>query len=130
MEDRLRYAVWHREDKRWLDVYYRCLLSSDNQTIYVPNLDKEFNENQVDIVFCTGFRDKIGSRVFDGDYLEGNNSDSCLWLVVWDSNGWYLKRFVNNKSDPGVYGFRNDLLITGNKFENPELLKLTNEKQT
>lgn len=76
----------------------------------------------------TGFYDKNGFRIFDGDILrsrydEDNPDDVSYELVQWEGNGWYSGK-VNIEDD-----LRQDMLteyseLAGNIWDNPELLEV------
>ena len=76
----------------------------------------------------TGFYDKNGHRIFDGDILrsgydEDSPDDYSIELVQWFGNGWYIN---DGGSDEDL---RQDMLddyseIVGNRWDNPELLEV------
>lgn len=76
----------------------------------------------------TGFYDKNGFRIFDGDILrsrydEDNPDDVSYELVQWEGNGWYSGK-VNIEDD-----LRQDMLteyseLAGNIYDNPDLLEV------
>lgn len=76
----------------------------------------------------TGFYDKNGFRIFDGDILrsrydEDDPDDVSYELVQWEGNGWYSGK-VNIEDD-----LRQDMLteyseLAGNIWDNPELLEV------
>ena len=76
----------------------------------------------------TGFYDKNGFRIFDGDILrsrydEDNPDDVSYELVQWEGNGWYSGKVIIEDD------LRQDMLteyseLAGNIWDNPELLEV------
>lgn len=76
----------------------------------------------------TGFYDKNGHRIFDGDILrsgydEDSPDDYSIELVQWFGNGWYIN---DGGSDEDLrQGMLNGYSeIVGNRWDNPELLEV------
>lgn len=89
---------------------------------YVDESDVDY-PSRVTLTQYIGLEDAKGKEVFDGDVLQAQIDNACLWEVVWNFNGWFLKRWVNGVVDDGFYGYRDDLVCVGNIYENPKLLK-------
>jgi len=71
----------------------------------------------------TGLFDKNGKEIYEGDILGKEPiKEKAIWEVVYNYNGFYLKRYIPNTIDLEMYGIRNDLEIIGNIYENKELL--------
>ena len=100
----------------------------ENKTYIVSidfNRDEEVNcfiEAKEDTVGqFTGLTDKNGTRIFEGDIVEWIDSDenTRIDVVKWVYGGLIL---CNAQHTVGSY-LNNDLLVIGNVFDNPELLK-------
>ena len=117
----IKFRIWNNEKmSSWED-----LLKHSRNFTHFDNLIGHFNNPDVAILMqYTGLKDKNGKEIYEGDILESERENACQWVVVW-FNGWYLDRYVNGKRDEtvGKYGFRTDLKIIGNIYENPELIK-------
>jgi len=128
----IKFRAWDKEQKRWIKLEHKSgLLFSWGQIYLSDSYDGEDNptfkkqdKDSFELMQYTGLKDKNGKEIYEGDILEAERENACQWEVVW-FNGWYLDRYVNGVKDEGddKYGFRTDLKVIGNIYENPELLK-------
>lgn len=79
-----------------------------------------FGPNDVEITEYTGFRDKHGTDIYEGDLLRTQRLDGVIWECEFDKGFFGFRRIGFEKE--GWYGFRSDLGIIGNIYENKELL--------
>lgn len=72
----------------------------------------------------TGFVDKNGKKIFEGDILSIYNSKAFLFAVEWN-NQYVLKCTTNGVSDNifNVIESPEDVEVVGNIYDNPELIK-------
>jgi uncharacterized phage protein (TIGR01671 family) len=72
----------------------------------------------------TGFVDKKGKKIFEGDILSIYNSKAFLFTVEWN-NQYVLKCTTNGVSDNilNVIESPEDVEVVGNIYDNPELIK-------
>lgn len=72
----------------------------------------------------TGFVDKKGKKIFEGDILSIYNSKAFLFAVEWN-NQYVLKCTTNGVSDNifNVIESPEDVEVFGNIYDNPELIK-------
>lgn len=69
----------------------------------------------------TGMLDNKGTRIYEGDILQ--NGNGYFYVVEWreDFSG-FLGKQVGSSSYIGIYNWRQNMHIVGNRFDNPELL--------
>lgn len=72
----------------------------------------------------TGFVDKKGKKIFEGDIVSIYNSKAFLFAVAWN-NQYVLKCTTNGVSDNilNVIESPEDVEVVGNIYDNPELIK-------
>lgn len=72
----------------------------------------------------TGFVDKKGKKIFEGDIVSIYNSKAFLFAVEWN-NHYILKCTTNGVSDNilNVIESPEDVEVVGNIYDNPELIK-------
>lgn len=70
----------------------------------------------------TGFVDKKGKKIFEGDILSVYNSKAFLFVVEWNGNQYVLKCTTNGVSDNilNVIESPEDVEVVGNIYDNPE----------
>lgn len=76
---------------------------------------------------CTGFGDKNGNKIFEGDIVSICNSKTFFFIVYWNHavKSFILKSTVNgvNGIDCNILNSTQDIEVVGNIYDNPELIK-------
>ena len=140
----IKFRAWHKAEKkmygnpentRWVE-----MLRVSGETGFDEcdvDLTTEEGEGQsvsfdeVELMQYTGLKDKNGREVYEGDLIKNEHGRICE--VVWHEymGCWDAKvRKFGAESKGGHLGFQNNewsrhVIIIGNIYENPELLKAT-----
>lgn len=137
MNDRFKYRCWDKQIKkmRYGDIQLSCsglpfTLEATSEGLKVVDIDN------IEIMQCTGLRDKNGKLIYEGDILKvtGSRDASGYGVVEYLQAGCQF--FINGYLDyPSPYHPRRkgefyqplqEWLCTeviGNIYENPELLE-------
>ena len=121
--------------------YIKCLKRNQDCYDYEFELDDLDNSN-LEIELFTGYYDKNGKKIFEGDILEytrwceqymedAEHSETIYKVVCFDTNGglyskllngefgWFFEHFMNDKNNT-----IEEMSIIGNIHENKELLNV------
>ena len=110
---------------------------SDKNYIYDKILDGEFVVDENTICQYTGLTDKNGKKIFEGDIVRFGKNYGEVKFGLHESN-WQIDKYNQGffVKFPKVY-FRNELgfwrdkvVVTGNIYDNPELLEKGKENGT
>lgn len=144
----IKFRAWDKQNKRmmvfdkdWLCDEYQSLAWSINDQSKLEN-EGDYSldcSRDLEIMQFTGLLDKNGIEIYEGDVIEIFNicnKAEGLWEVHWTTDRWYLKRnedtYNNGDYYHGydimwdVYDHKNNVggvIIRGNIYQNPELLK-------
>lgn len=121
-----KFRVFSKEEKKMYDVH---VISFDNGTIWAkdPNSEEHgrwLNFEEVVLLQSTGFLDKSGTEIFNGDVLMVNSS-GLTEVVTYRSD---LGMWVSNSRKYGSYTSLCDShsfgTVVGNRYINPELTEV------
>lgn len=140
--------------KKYNKIYRVCELHTDNEYLTVQICDNDntvvfdkdkkinptlFSKNEIELMQSTGFVDKNGKEIYEGDILKDKNE-----LIVVQYNTKFNLKTINlieklkeitiedNSDDLGMINLNfftckdyieNEIEIIGNIYENKELLK-------
>jgi uncharacterized phage protein (TIGR01671 family) len=120
----LKFRVWHPEWKRFVyfsDLQMRhhngdyCLYAKEDncKTVY------HFWSSKPAVQQFTGIQDKNSKEIYEGDVIF---ADETVYVVAFDFGIFGLEG--ENKKITPLYQYNNkELVIIGNIYENPELIK-------
>ena len=121
------------DNGEWVYGYYAhrptavCIGESNPSCIYVPACDPDDNSEFIEVIpetvgQYTGLTDKNGMKIFEGDILTIENEGVYAAIKYNESNAAF---YVEDEDHEDYLGeaWETDVVIIGNIFDNPELLK-------
>ncbi len=110
-------------DGRWVYGYL-----SDKNHINTPELEGEFLIDPKTVCQYTGLTDKNGRKIFEGDIVETvcDGEQNPNYVVIWDKGELDFKVTNGEERYKGNYeylGYCDEIIVIGNIFDNPELLR-------
>ncbi len=128
-----KFRAWNKEEKRWADVFkdsdHFTIVLASNGIFYTIKpygdgyVDDVLDMNKWDITFSTGKFDKNGKEIFQKDFVLDEYKPEKIDIIEWDEF-----RSAFRQTDQRIrqgYGISDSkrLIVVGNVFDNPELLK-------
>lgn len=122
MQDRYKFRAWNKKTKTIhnvteigfkdydnFEVGHICMAQGNSEWVALENI------NNVELMQCTGLKDKNGKLIFEGDIV---NESIVGYETTIKSVDWIEDVMAGfNLNNEGDYE------IIGNIYENPELLK-------
>lgn len=124
----IKFRVWDK-DGYWDDekrMFYNVQNSYDTIGDVQPedfssNFGEILRNNSYIVMQATGFKDKNGKYIYEGDIIT-NGDERIKYIVEWVDTGLKARQF-NNQSFIGLEYWKNGIVVIGNIYENPELLE-------
>lgn len=126
MNDRFKFRVWNKENKKLYDWDFLEKTKEDNTLFWC--LHQAQNDCKHNILMqCTGLKDKNGKLIYEGDVVK---EEGFYWKVVWNTDityQWSLRKIEPNSIYPHIITFSSLLSwkkyeVIGNIYENEDLL--------
>lgn len=125
-----RFRAWHRELGRmmlisnmWFDSFN--LLGGIELNDVVMNDYIKVSPDEIGLMQSTGFKDKNGKEIFEGDILYGYDGDDFWEIVEFDTEeGKWIRKDIWYNSKLGLSENNEFMEIVGNIYEIPELLEV------
>lgn len=123
----IKFRAWDNEKMQKVD--FNNLFVNRHHPTGTLYLRKEmpFGDYHItELMQYTGLKDKNGTEIYEGDIVSySDGEESFMAVVEWDYWSWYLKGVtpVDNFSfDDIADKEKAECVVTGNVYENPELL--------
>lgn len=96
--------------------------------IYAESEEHDMDKGTFELMQYTGLKDSYGVEIYEGDILAFEDEKEFKWLVKYDYDSFIAKGGEHNQEE-GLIEFydwnrdRLDVVVLGNIYENPKLLK-------
>lgn len=118
-------------NRKWITGYYSYYETCHDHFIItdmsygVPDIEQVYPET---VGQYTGFTDKNGKRIFEGDIMAFCKGATRPFEIRWDGLGWKMftadgKR-IKDSFESGEIRHMQKSEVIGNKWDNPELLEV------
>lgn len=118
------------------EIRFRTYWKDEKEMHYLKHLDLEFchHDEQVELMQYTGLKDKNGVEIYEGDIVNIEDCEAAKYKIEWVGFRCSFECVtINPDDDMWTHGaFDDDIdsescTVIGNIYENPELLKESNE---
>ena len=124
----IEFRAWLKDEKKMIDV--KAVDFDENGDVFSVNYPEGksycgYDRDNIELMQYTGLKDKNGTKIFEGDIIQVENSnfgflDESNCLVKWENCGY---RITDYECEDFLSNFKNGKCeVIGNIYENPELL--------
>lgn len=125
MKREIKFRAWLKRSK---EMYQVEILDFEKQKafIFTDNFDLWVDFDDIELMPFTGFYDKNGKEIYEGDILKSNYKD--IYWVKYENGGFYiyddLGRYSSIERSFEVFEEKEmQVEVIGNIHDNPELLE-------
>lgn len=132
MNDRYLSKAKRIDNGEWVIGFYVRVNESDfiytGQLIHggLYTVSKNFKVNPSTICQCTGLKDKNGKLIWENDIVNCMDAECCGY-IIWNESeaGFYFDVLLEDGrfEEEHIYDYQDCMEVTGNTFDNPELLE-------
>ena len=124
----IKFRAWDTLNKQWLNLQ-EITLAFDGAVMAVSDMDGEvYGLHQVKLCQYTGLIDKQGKEVYEGDVVRGTyhlltrGFIQVTAQVVYSEGFAVWDAYCLSFRQP-LWHYRDDMVVIGNIYENPYLVK-------
>jgi uncharacterized phage protein (TIGR01671 family) len=125
----IKFRAWQKHHKQMVKVtridFNRNLITADYGEKTVPRFNT-FEQDNFILMQYTGFRDKNGTEIYEGDLLFDKDELTRPFIVKWDDEWAQFYVDCGGGSTDFLWKWAN-LEVIGNIYENPDLLAEVSE---
>ena len=138
MNDRYMFRAWHKERKQMYGVtllhWHNGKIKDVLCAVEKSASDYDFPADEIELMQCTGLKDKTGRLIYEGDIVKINEFHDAythglspyVHFIKYDNGCCSFMGFRKIGSEYAEYlDYTTDIKIIGNIFDNPELLEVS-----
>jgi len=126
MKREVKFRVWHKNRKTFLDFDWAVDKLGRTFSILDKCMYDEFT-NEIELMQYTGLDDVNGNPIYEGDIVKAYRT--CKSDLITFANGSFGIAPDYWHSFESFTNFYGKCEVIGNKFQNPELLEVTDNEQ-
>lgn len=125
----LRLKLWNYKEKRFennFELHFENgdivnVLIHDKNYIYSERLENNKDKTEYKLLLCSNYQDKNKKNVYEGDITRDIRNNEIFIIKYID-----MEFYCFNIDDNDDYGLAvlDNVIIIGNIYENPELIKI------
>ena len=128
MSREIKFRAWHPTS----GMAMTPILQRSDYTgvVRCKGYDKDGNLIFLPLMQCTGYKDKNGAEIYEGDFIkvvcDGEEESAFIQQVTWEDEGYWVDVYDCEYSRTSLSGGANnhyyEYEVIGNIHENPELV--------
>ena len=116
------FRLWHNLSESFVEIRGGFLTANGkDEIVFEKSLIVPIDDENIEIELWSGFCDKNGKRIYEGDIVKNRNLDTLLCLFD-KHNLRFVFKYINRKEYDICYTAMDILEVIGNIHENADLL--------